>query len=222
MQATHPRHIVSFVAGFALVIFAFTQVAAQDSPHNKRILEAIEPFEVLAETALNGNATAAAKAFKTAQVWRATARALISETNTARFDELFGKLEVAVTKHDHVGQSLQAAELYKLLVSSLDTAALTAPIREVHLLDYVGFRITALLQLPAPDWVAIAATTKEANGYWATIRGQVGDRRLRGRMDEAQKHMAIGAERHDVSLTRASVKRNLDLVDELEGYFSKK
>jgi hypothetical protein len=222
MQATPPRPIAYFLTGLGLAIFTFTQVVAQDSPHNKRIFEAIEPLEVLAEAALTGKATAAAKAFKTAHARRATARALISQTDAARFDELFVKLEAAVTKHDRVGQSLQAAELYKLLVSSLDTAALTGPIKEVHLLDYVGFRITALLQLPAPDWLAIAATTKEANSYWATIRGQVGDSRLRGRMDEAQKGIATGAERHDVSLTRASVKKNLDLVDELEGYFSRK
>jgi hypothetical protein len=213
--------MASFLTGFALAMLVLTPLAAQHAPHNKLILAALEPFEVLTETALTGDAAKVAKAFKKAQGSRTNARALLSATNAARFDELFGKLEAVNTKHDYVGESLQAAELYKLLVLSLDTAALTAPTKEVNLLDYVRFRITALLQAPAPDWVAITATTKEANGYWAIIRGQVGDTKLQGRMDEAQKGIATGGEMHDVSLTRASVKKNLDLVDELEGYFSK-
>jgi hypothetical protein len=181
---------------------------------------ALEPFEGLTEAALTGDAAKVAIAYKTVQGSRTNARALLSGAMASRFDELFVQLEATHAKHNYIGESLQAVEIYKLMVFSLDTTSLTAPTREVNLLDYVGFRLTALLQAPSVDWAAIAATTMEANGYWAAIRGQVGDAQLQRKMDETQKGIASGAERQDASQARANVKKDLDLVDELERYFA--
>ena len=133
---------------------------------------------------------------------------------------MFTALEAAQTKHDNLAVSLQGSELYKAVVSALDATALTIP-KEIHLLDYVGFRISALVQPSAPDWSAIAATTTEGSGYWAAVREKVGDTKLRGKMDKALADLTKGAMKHDVSLTKKSVKADLDLVDDIEKYFSK-
>lgn len=224
MTPTSSTRPLTFLNRLAVAMLAFTALAAcaRDSHQNKNILAALEPFESLTETALTGNAAKVAIAYKTVQGSRPNARMLLSGAMASRFDELFAQLEATHAQHDYIGESLQAAELYKLMVLSLDTTALTAPTKEVNLLDYVGFRLTALLQAPSPDWTAIAATTTEANGYWAAIRDQVGDAQLQRKMDETQKSIASGAERQDASLTRSSVKNDLDLVDELERYFATK
>lgn len=224
MVATHRRQIATILAGigFSLLIVGSSWAQVPPQNHNKKILAAIEPFERIAETARGGDANAAAKAFKIAKAQRATTRALVPKANAARFDKLFGNLESAVAKGDLLSQSLHALELYKLLVSALDPAALRGPVQQVHLLDYIGFRISTLLRFPTPDWEAIAATAKEASGYWATIREQVTDSKLRAKMDKVQQDLALGAERHDAALTRASAEQDLDLVDELEHYFSRK
>lgn len=222
MVATNRRHIVAIFAGMVLAFLIGGNSWAQVSPHNKKILAALEPFEKIAETALKGDAKAAAKAFKVAKAQRATTRALIPKANAARFDRLFGNLEAAVAKGDLLSQSLHAVELYKLLVLALDPAALRGPMQQVHLLDYIGFRISTLVRFPKPDWGSIAATAKEAHGYWATIRDQVTDSELRAKMDKVQQDLALGAERHDAALTSASAKQDMDLVDDLERYFSRK
>jgi len=82
--------------------------------------------------------------------------------------------------------------------------------------------MNTIRRIPTPYWEAIAATAKEASGYWATIREQVTDSKLRAKMDKVQQDLALGAERHDAALTRASAEQDLDLVDELEHYFSRK
>lgn len=222
MKTTAPTRIASALAGLAFALLAATPLAAADALHNRKVLAALEPFEALTEAALTGNAAKVGRAFEAAQGSRADARSLLSDADAARLDEAFAGLEAADSGRDYVGEALQAAELYKLLVLSLDTAGLTAPIREVNLLDYVGFRITALLRAAPPDWAAIAATAEEAGACWAAIRDRVGDHRLQGRMDRAQKGIAGGAQAQDAVLTRASVQNDLDLVDELEAYFAKK
>ncbi len=219
-----PRSIsrLGSLALTGLTLAAFTLGAsAATSPQNEKILEATDPFEGLTETALTGNAGKIASAFKAAKKEQAATRALLPAGSTARYDEVFAALEAAQAKKDNIAVSLAAAELYKVLVSSLDTAALDVP-KEVSLLDYVGFRISALLKAPAIDWSAIDATTKEANAYWATVRDRVSDTKLRAQMDAAQKGLTTAAQSRDAALAQTAVKSDLDLVDDLEKHFAKK
>ena len=211
------QNLLLAVALLALVPLA---APAKDSPQNEKLIKATDPFETLAETALTGDAVKINDAYKAVQAGRASTRALLPAGSIARYDALFTALEAAQTKHDNLAVSLQGSELYKAVVSALDAKALTIP-KEIHLLDYVGFRISALVQPSAPDWSAIAATTTEGSGYWAAVREKVGDTKLRGKMDKALADLTKGAMKHDVSLTKKSVKADLDLVDDIEKYFSK-
>ena len=218
------RHFsLRLLLGAALAALAVSPLAvtAANSPQNEKILEATDPFEGLTETALTGNAGKIATAFKATQQARTATRALLPAASTARYDEQFAALDTAQAKHDNLAVSLAAAELYKVLVSSLDSAALEVP-KEVGLLDYVGFRISALLKAPSIDWPAIAATTKEANAYWATVRDRVSDTKLRTQMDAAQKGLTTAAQSRNTALAQTSVKSDLDLVDDLEKHFAKK
>lgn len=212
--------IQNLLLAVTLLAFVPLTAPAKDSPQNEKLLKATDPFETLAETALTDNAGKINDAYKAAQASRTSTRALLPASSTARYDDLFKALETAQTKHDHLAVSLQAAELYKVLVSALDSAALTIP-KEIHLLDYIGFRSSALVQPSAPDWAAISATATEGSGYWAAVREKVGDTKLRGKMDKALADLTKGAHQHDVSLTKKSVKADLDLVDDIGKYFSK-
>ena len=213
-------HLLS-VAAIALLAFSpLGAAAAPQSEQNDKLLKATDPFEGLAETALGGDAAKIAKAFKAAKGGRIATRALLTPATAARFDQLFDELAAAQGKKDGVVVALQAAEVYKLLVSSCDASALAVPM-EVSLLDYAGFRTNALLKAAAPDWPALAATALEANGNWAKIRARVTDKKLQADMDKAQEGLAAAAANRDVSLSRASAKSDLDLVDDLEGHFAK-
>lgn len=213
--------LLSCVAS-ALLAFAPLRVnAATPSEQNEKLLKATDPFEGLTESALDGDAATIAKSFKAAKAARITTRALLNPEAAARFDKLFDELTAAQAKKDGVAVALQAAELYKLLVSSCDASALAVPM-EVNLLDYAGFRTNALLKAAAPDWQAIADTAREANGYWAKIRDRVTDKKLQADMDKAQEGLTSAAQKHDVPLSQSSAKSDLALVDDLEGHFAKK
>ena len=215
---------VLLLTGVASALLAFTPLrvnAATPSEQNDKLLKATDPFEGLTESALDGDAAKIAKAFKGAKAGRGATRALLTPETGTRFDKLFDELAAAHGKKDSVAVALQAAELYKLLVSSCDASALAVPM-EVALLDYAGFRTTALLKAAAPDWQAIADTAREANGNWAKIRDRVSDKKLQADMDGAQKGLTSAALKRDVALCQSSAKSDLDLVDDLEGHFAKK
>jgi len=218
--SNHCLAAASALLALAFVTFAPRVAEGRGSTNNDQILAGVEPFEELAETALSGDARKIEVAFKEADKRRAATRALLPAANAARYDTLFTALQAAQTIHDNLGVALLAAELYKVGVSSLDAPKLTVPM-EVSLLDYSGFRTNVLLKVPAQDWAAIAATAQEANGYWAKVRDRVADKRLQSRMSKAQQDLAEAARTHNAALSKSAAKINLDLVDELESYFSK-
>jgi len=219
---THHNRITTVF--FALALFSLSlqppSVEAKDSPKNQRLLAAFEPFEELTEIALSGDAKKIDAALKSAQKDRKATRALLSDSSAVTYDKAFSALEAAQMKHDNIGVSLQSVELYKLLVSSLDPSALAVPI-EVGLLDYSGMRTNALLKATPPDWTALAATAREADSWWANVSARVTNRKLNGEMSGALKGLADAAKARDSNLSRSSSKRVLDLVDELESFFSR-
>ena len=215
------KHHRIILACLAVAFVPFAAAAPKQSAQNEKILKATDPFEGLTESAIDGNADKIAKAFKAAEESRASTRALLPPDTAQRFDTLFAGLASTQAKKDTVAVALQAAELYKLLVSSCDASSLVVPM-EVNLLDYSGFRTNALLKSTTLDWQALADTARDANGYWAKIRSRVTDKKLQAGMDKAQEGLATAAAKHNAALSHSSAKRNLDLVDELEGHFAKK
>ena len=205
---------------FLLCAALVASAAPKNSTRNEKLLKANDPYEGLTESAIAGDAAKIAKAFKSAQSEQAATRALLGGDAAARFDQLFAAASAAQAKKDHVALALQAAELYKLLVSSCDAEALVVPM-EVNLLDYAGFRTNALLKAPAPDWPALAATAAEAAANWSKIRARVTDKKLQIGMDHAQAALTSGTAKHDAAATTAAAKQDLDLVDDIEGHFAK-
>lgn len=219
IQRIH-QHLLTFSAITLLAFSPLVATASPQSEQNTKLLKATDPFEGLTETALDGDVAKVAIAFKAAKAGRSATRALLKAETAVRFDQLFDELAAAQGKKDGVVVALQAAEVYKLLVSSCDASALAVPM-EVSLLDYAGFRTNALLKAAAPDWPALAATALEANGNWAKIRDRVTDKNLQAGMDKAQEGLATAAASRNIALSQASAKSDLDLVDALEEHFAK-
>lgn len=212
------RYLFSFSLMVAFFVGGSRALAAKETAKNEQIMKATDAFNELAETGIGTDAAKVEQGMKTAQSQRAATRALIAAKSAKNFDQLFAQMMAAHAKHDGVGQSLAATELYKLLVEALDGPALTVP-AEVGLLDCCGLRIHALLKAPSVDWKAIAETATEANTCWARLRERVSNATLREGMDQAQQGLAVAAAKHDAALSKSSAKDNLDIVDDLESYF---
>lgn len=213
-------HRLLILSVFMGLTFASLFGAPPKNPRNEKLLAALEPMESLSEVALDGTASKIAKSLNTAEGERRKIRPLLSAEAAARLDALFADIHAAQKKQDSVATAIAAAEIYKVVAAALDPAALAVP-QEVSLLDYVGFRTKALLKAPSPDWTALAKTAQESNDYWAKIRARVTNKKLQSAMDKAQHDLASAAETKSASLCTAATRANLDLVDDLESFFSK-
>ncbi len=199
-------------------------ILAKETPPNAKLLKMTGPYEALAETIPAGDikdTLKIEKAYVKVDRLKGETKALLSPEISAQFDIAYSALQDARTKKDSIGSALAAAEIYKLIVSSLDGPTLVVP-KEVDLLDYSGFRGTALLKAAKPNWSAVAQNAEEAGHYWKRVRARVTNAALQGAMDNALKNMGDSAKGQDVAIGLSSAQADLDLVDELENFFEGK
>lgn len=90
---------------------------------------------------------------------------------------------------------------------------------QVAQLDYVGFKVNALLSSSSPDWTQIAATTKEAQRWWAAIEPQTSDATLKEAMTRTLLGMKQATDQKDAKVMTFGADIELILVDGLETFF---
>ena len=208
----------------AVLIFAVAGSFAKETPENAKILKMTDPYEVLAENIPSGDikdVLAVEKAFEKAESLKAGTKAILSGGAGAEFDIAYTAMQDARAKKDAVGIAIAAAEIYKLIIESLNAATLVIP-KDVDLLDYIGFRGVALLKASPQNWEAIVKNATVANVYWKRIHAKVTHEKLAAAVDKSLKDMAASAASHDSAANMTAAKELLDLVDELENYYTGK
>lgn len=200
---------------------AVASVFAKETPENAKLLKMTDPYEVLAENIPAGDikdVLAVEKAFAKADRLQPAAKELLPKPAASEFDIAYAAMIDARAKKDAVGIALAAAEIYKIFINALDTATLVTP-KEVDLLDYIGFRGTALLKASPQNWDAVAQDATEGKIYWKRIHAKVTHEKLAAAVDKALADMATSAAAHDSAANMAAAKQLLDLVDELENFY---
>lgn len=116
---------------------------------------------------------------------------------------------------------MYAVDSYKAISEELDTSTLKIP-KEVVILDYIGFKLLALLKQQNVDWNLIKITSNEGVSQWENIKIQTSDKPLRNVMDTAIQGIQVAVNSKNMDMLRFAAQVDLDLVDLLEGYFEKK
>lgn len=208
----------------AALAMAVAGAFAKETPENAKLLKMTDPYEVLAENIPAGDikdVLAVEKAFEKAEQLKEGTKALLPKATASEFDIAYGAMQDARAKKDGVGIALAAAEIYKLIIESLNVATLVIP-KDVDLLDYIGFRGTALLKASPQNWEAIAKNASVANVYWKRIHAKVTHEKLAAAVEKALKEMNAAAASHDSAASMTAAKELLDLVDELENFYTGK
>ncbi|MBI1180302.1 MAG: hypothetical protein GC201_07065 [Alphaproteobacteria bacterium] len=190
-----------------------------DAQHSA-LLAAAEPFENLTEQA----ATATSGKLDTLIGDARKAGAVVAPSLTApqhsALDDHLAAIDAANKNGDRTAIALAAVEGYRTLVES---ASDTGPVpRAVSLLDYAGFRYEADLAATPPHWTDAATAANYATSRWSALGGKVGDTALKDEVARAVGDMNVAAKTQDPSAARSAVGKELDLVDKLEAYFTKR
>jgi hypothetical protein len=191
---------------------------AQPDARNKAIGDVASLHEDVIEFALAGDRGAVEE--KLGQI--TTALSDIHPMLDAKASEIAATnlktMGAAAAAQDWERVALKAVDGFGLLESTLNTTKLTVPI-DVSMLDYTGFKLSALAGSKSVNWAAVSATIDQSSKHWTALEPQVADKGLRDTMNSIHDGLNTALAEKDVSQLAFSAQMELDVVDLLEHYF---
>lgn len=179
---------------------------------------AAEPFEVLTEISFSATAPALDSALQKAKAAARGVRTSLPSALRPQFDSHLAAIDTARGKLDRANIALSSIEVYRDLVSAATPGA-NVP-SQVSLLDYAGFRYDADLKATPPRWSDMTQAVAFADENWALIASRVGDKTLSAKVRGELGAMKQAAAQQNRAAAARSSKSELNLVDQLEQYFS--
>ena len=205
------------MAAVLLALVLSTAARAEDSAGPK-LLAAAEPFETLTEESFSAKPAQLDRRIGEAETAAGQVHGLLPADGQAALDRELAAIRTARKANDRAGIALASVEGYRALVSAAPPGKVPT---EVNLLDYSGFRYDADLKAKPVRWADMQEATAFARQQWDAIAGRVQDARLAKRVAAALAAMQGAIDKKSASGARHAATALLDLVDELETYFSK-
>lgn len=210
-----------FLVGLFLIIaFSYTAMALQKSK-NDILFDLMSPYEDLTEYALADNVAKVKQTIQSLKVSDARLKTVLSERAIKHLNSNIEKMITAEKSNDYAGIALYSVNSYKILVDELDVAELTIPV-EVAILDFVGFKIHALLKQKNVDWRSIGEVANEGCNRWNEIKENVSNKALQNSMNTSIDGLQTAVKSQNIEMLNFASQVVLDLVDLLEGYFEEK
>ena len=182
-------------------------------------LAAAEPFETLTKEAPSAPPSRLDKLIADAKKAAAGISPALGAARKSALETHLAAVDVAHKGGDRTGVALAAVEGYRTLVESAnDTGKVPTA---VSLLDYSGFRYQADLSAKPVRWDDMAQAVAFAQGQWNSIASRVTDTALKAEFDKSVADMTASVKAKNAKGATASSTHELDLVDKLEGFFSK-
>jgi hypothetical protein len=133
-------------------------------------------------------------------------------------DGLVASIRTAWTAGDRSTMGVQSIAAYRLLQEAVHRGTKGIPV-QVAQLDYVGFKVNALLSSSSIDWTQIDGTVREGQRWWAAIEPQTSDATLKEAMNRTLLGMKEAADQKDAKVMHFGADIELILVDGLETFF---
>jgi hypothetical protein len=210
---------IFFLSGlFALKILSSSSMA---QTNNTILFDAMSHYEDLTEYALDQDKKGIEQTIKSLDELVGKLKNVLSKKAIQNLSENIEKMKIAKDNADFPKIALYAVDSYKAISEELDTSTLKIP-KEVVILDYVGFKLLALLKQQNVDWSLAKITSNEGVSQWENIKAQISDKPLRDVVNTAIQGMQVAVNSKNMDMLRFAAQVDLDLVDLLEGYFEKK
>jgi len=191
-----------------------SDVDATSSP----LLSAAEPFEALTEKAFLAGGSLLDSLIEAADHAAQSSGNLLPMESIAQLDARLAELHAARKSDDKAGVALSSIEAYRILVSAAPPSRVPSA---VNLMDYAGHRYDVDFRAKPIRWPDMKVAAAFAREQWNSVSPNAINRPLKQRVEAALNDMASGAEQKNEFRARRSVAAELELVDELETYFSK-
>ena len=178
---------------------------------------AAENLEALTEQAFTASPEELVSLFTKAQESVAGISGQLSPQAAKSLDGYLRDAKTAINAGNPSDTALAAVEGYKLIVSAYPPDARMPA--AVSLLDYAGFRVQADLKSDPKRWADAQEAAKYAHDQWDQIKDKVTDTDLNKRFTTSLSKLDEYLSVKDDKMAAKAAVTELDLVDELEGFF---
>jgi len=213
--------IVVLLTSFAVQAAQTAPTASVPAPsdaNGKKLRAAAEPFENLTEISFSAAWPRIDKTVGEAEAAAGGVRGSLSKDVAGQLDAQVSAMKLARQKQDRAGLALSSIEAYRVLVSAVtDNGKIPTG---VSLLDYAGFRYDANLKANPIRWDDMARAVSFAHKTWDALPSRAKASPVAVRFEKAITDMDKAVVQRSKSLAASSVKTELDLVDQLENFFS--
>jgi hypothetical protein len=204
-----------------LIGAACPALAARSTTHppTDALSQASEIAEQLSENSPAIDAAAFNKAMSDINALDARLAKPLSPGRKKTLDALLTGIRSAWTAGDRSAVGVQAIETYKVLQEAMPRGPKAVPV-QVAQLDYVGFKVNALLAAGSVNWAQVSETVREASAWWVAIEPRTSDATLKEAMNRTLLGMKEAADQKEPKLMHFAADMELILVDGLETFFT--
>lgn len=205
---------------FALLTGAVGPAIAAKPMHSKLdvLSQASEIAEQLSETASTIDAAQFRKSMSDFGTFDARLATSLPPDRRKALDGFMAGIRNAWAAGDRSTVAIQSIEVYRLLQEAVPRGRKGVPV-QVAQLDYVGFKVNALLSSSSIDWTQIDSTVREAQRWWGAIEPRTSDATLKEAMNRTLLGMKEAANQKDAKVMTFGADIELILVDGLETFF---
>lgn len=178
----------------------------------------LSPFEDMTEFALNKNEKGILTSLS--KVEKATKESIfeknLSVENFKLLTPKIGRLKELIKQKKYNQIALASTELFEFNISNfVDGKKIENQIRIEHL-DYMGFKVLALLKQDKVNWVIVKQTISNVQKEWLALSPKVKDINLKETFNYLFKGLILSAENSDIKTCEILANMDLTLVDVLE------
>lgn len=178
----------------------------------------LSPFEDMTEFALNNNEKGILESM--AKVENANKNSIFEKNLSVGSVNLLNSkienLQELIKQKNYNQIALASTEIFEFnVINFVDGKKIEKQI-QIEQLDYMGFKILALLNQDKINWTALEQTISDTQKIWFTLNPKVNDHNLIDTFNYLFKGLHFSAEKKDVKMCEIQANMTLSLVDVLE------
>ncbi len=210
----------AFLMSVLLLGVSCPAIAARSThPATDALTQASEIAEQLSENAPSIDATTFMKNLSEIGALDTRLDKALSPDRKKAFAALVTGIRSAWGAGDRSAVGVQSIEAYRLLQEAVPRGPKAMPV-QVAQLDYVGFKVNALLSSGSVNWAELAETVGQASTWWAALEPRTSDGTLKEAMNRTLLAMKEAADAKDAKVMHFAADMELILVDGLESAFT--
>jgi len=183
--------------------------------------QVLSPFEDMTEFALDKDDEGITKSFAKVEnlVKENVFTKHLNSESIASLDSKVETLKRLIKQKDYEQIALASTEIFEYNASNFtESEKIENQIRIEHL-DYMGFKILALLNQKKIDWQNLEQTINSVEREWVALSPNVTDANLKDSFELLLSGLHLSAQNKDVKMGEILASMDLSLVDVLENSF---